>query len=92
MPLVERSQASAPADEREIDSRRPDEAADRSIAEISFLRELCKATAQITDPELEVLDHGGWRERKTAAWLIAVSRRTRFRDKIGALLHASEGP
>lgn len=59
----------------------------------AFLRELAEAAARITDTELDVLlDDGGWRERKTAAWFIAVSGRTRFRDKVGALLLASEGP
>ncbi|WP_442792214.1 DUF6000 family protein [Amycolatopsis sp. NBC_01307] len=59
----------------------------------AFLRELAEAAEHITDTELDVLlDQGGWRERKTAAWFIAVSDRTRFRDKLGALLLAGEGP
>lgn len=58
----------------------------------AFLRELAEAAEHITDTELDVLlDQGGWRERKTAAWFIAVSGRTRFRDKLGALLLAGEG-
>ncbi|MFC1418918.1 DUF6000 family protein [Streptacidiphilus cavernicola] len=32
------------------------------------------------DP-LSVLLEGGWRERKTTAWLIAVARRAEFRDR-----------
>ncbi|MFD7878082.1 DUF6000 family protein [Streptomyces sp. NPDC059766] len=39
-----------------------------------------------------VLFEGGWRERKTAAWLVAVARRSEFRELIGRLLLASEGP
>ncbi|MGW5705532.1 DUF6000 family protein [Amycolatopsis japonica] len=65
------------------------EVADRA----AFLRELSEAASRITDSELEVLlDKGGWRERKTAAWFIAVNGRIRFRDTLGALLLASEGP
>jgi hypothetical protein len=65
------------------------EAADRA----AFLRDLAEAAEQVTSTELDVLlEDGGWRERKTAAWFIAVSGRTRFRDKVGALLCASEGP
>jgi hypothetical protein len=60
---------------------------------VAFLRELAEAAGQITDTELEVLlDDGGWRERKTAAWFIAVTGRNQFRDKLGSLLLASEGP
>ncbi|MEV7045677.1 DUF6000 family protein [Amycolatopsis sp. NPDC051061] len=59
----------------------------------AFLRELAEAARQITDTELEVLlDDGGWRERWTAAWFIAVTDRNQFRDKLGSLLLASEGP
>ncbi|MGW4528252.1 DUF6000 family protein [Amycolatopsis sp. NPDC004378] len=58
-----------------------------------FLRDLAEAARQITDTELEVLlDDGGWRERKTAAWFIAVTDRSQFRDMLGSLLLASEGP
>ncbi|MGY1455585.1 DUF6000 family protein [Streptomyces sp. SS8] len=32
----------------------------------------------------------GWRERRTTAWLIAVSRRTGFRERPGELLLASK--
>ncbi|WP_410567191.1 DUF6000 family protein [Amycolatopsis sp. cmx-4-61] len=59
----------------------------------AFLRELAEVARQITDTELQVLlDDGGWRERTTAAWFIAVAGRSRFRDKLGSLLLASEGP
>ncbi|WP_033263255.1 DUF6000 family protein [Amycolatopsis vancoresmycina] len=59
----------------------------------AFLRELAEAAARITDTELGVLlDDGGWRERKTAAWFVAVTGRARFRGNLGDLLLASEGP
>jgi len=38
-----------------------------------------------------VLLEGGRRERKTAAWLIAVAARTEFRNHIGELLLAGRG-
>nr|WP_234327164.1 DUF6000 family protein [Streptomyces sp. NRRL WC-3742] len=53
-------------------------------------RALGEAAADITPRELTILLEGGWRERKTAAWLIAVGRRTEFRDRLGELLLASE--
>ncbi|MGW5510677.1 DUF6000 family protein [Streptomyces albogriseolus] len=55
-----------------------------------FTRELGEAAGDITPRELTVLLEGGWRERKTAAWLIAVARRTEFRERLGELLLASE--
>ena len=48
--------------------------------------------AERTTAERTQLQDGGWHERKTAAWFIAVSGRSRFRDKLGELLLASEGP
>ncbi|MFJ8437168.1 DUF6000 family protein [Kitasatospora sp. NPDC094019] len=57
-----------------------------------FSHELAGAAAEITPRELTVLLEGGWRERKTAAWLIAVAGRTAFRNRLGELLLASEGP
>ncbi|MFJ9843722.1 DUF6000 family protein [Kitasatospora sp. NPDC101155] len=54
--------------------------------------EIGRVAGEVTPRELAVLLEGGWRERKTAAWLIAVSRRTEFRTRIGELLLASEGP
>ncbi|WP_424567937.1 DUF6000 family protein [Streptomyces sp. CH-036] len=57
-----------------------------------FLRKLGEAAGEITSRELGVLLEGGWRERKTAAWLIAVANRTDFRERLGELLLASEGP
>jgi hypothetical protein len=55
-----------------------------------FARALGEAAADITPRELTVLLEGGWRERRTAAWLIAVARRTEFRERLGELLLASE--
>ncbi|WP_285735531.1 DUF6000 family protein [Kitasatospora phosalacinea] len=56
----------------------------------AFLRELGRDAAAITPPELTVLLEGGWRERRTAAWLIAVAGRDGFRERLGELLLASE--
>ncbi|MFE6912689.1 DUF6000 family protein [Streptomyces rubiginosohelvolus] len=57
-----------------------------------FLRKLGEAAGEVTSRELGVLLEGGWRERKTAAWLIAVADRTDFRERLGELLLASQGP
>ncbi|MER6915025.1 DUF6000 family protein [Streptomyces sp. NPDC000594] len=38
------------------------------------------------------LFEGGWRERRTACWLVAVAGRTEFRSRIGELLLADGGP
>ncbi|MEY2231753.1 MULTISPECIES: DUF6000 family protein [Streptomyces] len=40
----------------------------------TFLRELGEAARGITPRELSILLEGTWRERRTAAWLIAVAR------------------
>ncbi|MFF4341731.1 DUF6000 family protein [Kitasatospora sp. NPDC001540] len=56
----------------------------------AFLRELGRDAAAITPSELAVLLEGGWRERTTAAWLIAVAGRAGFRERLGELLLASE--
>ncbi|MEU2872819.1 DUF6000 family protein [Streptomyces olivoreticuli] len=55
-----------------------------------FARRLAEDAELITAHELATLLEGGWRERRTAAWLIAVSRRTEFRERLGELLLASE--
>ncbi|WP_106959889.1 DUF6000 family protein [Streptomyces purpureus] len=55
-----------------------------------FARALVEDAGLITSDELAVLLEGGWRERRTAAWLIAVSGRTEFRERLGDLLLASE--
>lgn len=57
-----------------------------------FGRALVEDAAKITPSELAILLDGGWRARRTAAWLIAVGRRTEFRDPLGRLLLASEMP
>lgn len=57
-----------------------------------FLRKLGQAAAEISSRELDTLFDRGWRERKTAAWLVAVAGRSAFRDRLGELLLASEGP
>ncbi|GAA2978357.1 hypothetical protein JCM13580A_26910 [Streptomyces drozdowiczii] len=55
-----------------------------------FMRDLREDAGLITADEIAQLLEGGWRERRTAAWLIAVSRRTEFRERLGELLLASE--
>ncbi|UXY21916.1 DUF6000 family protein [Streptomyces cynarae] len=57
-----------------------------------FLQKLGQAAGKTSPRELDTLLDGGWRERKTAAWLIAVAGRSEFRDRLGELLLASEGP
>lgn len=55
-----------------------------------FMRDLCEDSGLITPDEIATLLEGSWRERRTAAWLVAVSRRTEFRERLGELLLASE--
>lgn len=55
-----------------------------------FARALGADARLVSPAELALLLEGGWRERRTAAWLIAVSGRTEFRERIGTLLLASE--
>jgi hypothetical protein len=55
-----------------------------------FAHHLVDDAAKITDAELEALLGYEWRSRLTAAWLIGVDRRERFRERIGDLLLASE--
>ncbi|MEU9283662.1 DUF6000 family protein [Streptomyces sp. NPDC048275] len=50
------------------------------IERSAFVRDLAQAAYEITPAELGILFEGGWRERKTAAWLVAVAHRTEFRD------------
>jgi hypothetical protein len=59
---------------------------------VAFARELVRAASEITPAELDVLFEGGWRERKTASWLVVAAGRIEFRSRIGELLLASEGP
>lgn len=55
-----------------------------------FVRALGEDARLITPDEITTLLEGGWRERRAAAWLIAVGRRTEFRERLGELLLASE--
>ncbi|MGW4747845.1 DUF6000 family protein [Streptomyces sp. NPDC004290] len=55
-----------------------------------FTRRIAEDAASITDEELDALLAYEWRSRFTAAWLIGVDRRARFRERLGALLLASE--
>ncbi|MCG7523476.1 DUF6000 family protein [Streptomyces sp. OfavH-34-F] len=55
-----------------------------------FVRDLREDAGLITADEITRLLDGGWRERRTAAWLVAVSRRAEFRERLGELLLASE--
>ncbi|MFD8911096.1 DUF6000 family protein [Streptomyces sp. NPDC059575] len=57
-----------------------------------FARSLGADAGGISGAELGILLGGTWRERKTAARLIAVAGRTEFRARLGELLLASEGP
>ncbi|MER8236163.1 DUF6000 family protein [Streptomyces sp. NPDC094049] len=57
-----------------------------------FGRELARAAGEITPAELGVLLEGGWRERRTACWLIAVAGRTEFRGRLGERLLADANP
>jgi len=57
-----------------------------------FERELVQAARDITPAELGILFQGGWRECRTASWLVVVAGRTEFRSRIGELLLASGGP
>ncbi|MFE3206428.1 DUF6000 family protein [Embleya sp. NPDC059237] len=57
-----------------------------------FAQELAVVADEITPRELGVLLEAGWRERKNAAWLIAIAGRTEFRDRLGELLLASKMP
>jgi hypothetical protein len=56
-----------------------------------FVRELVQAAGEITPAELGVHFEGGWRERKTASWLVVVADRTELRSRTGQLLLASGG-
>lgn len=55
-----------------------------------FVQHLAADARVVTDAELTILFEGSWRERRTAAWLAAVSRRDHFRERLGALLLESE--
>ncbi|MDQ0604988.1 hypothetical protein QF037_009333 [Streptomyces canus] len=53
-------------------------------------RALAEDAELVSTRELGILLEGGWRERRTAAWLIAISGRTEFRERLGELLLPSE--
>ncbi|MFJ1594719.1 DUF6000 family protein [Kitasatospora albolonga] len=55
-----------------------------------FVHALARDARAVSDAELTLLFQGSWRERRTAAWLAAVSRRDHFRGRLGALLLESE--
>ncbi|MFH9568465.1 DUF6000 family protein [Streptomyces globisporus] len=55
-----------------------------------FARRLSEDSQAITAEEITTLLEGGWRERRTATWLVAISRRTEFREHLGELLLTSE--
>ncbi|MEU6215307.1 DUF6000 family protein [Streptomyces sp. NPDC047023] len=55
-----------------------------------FVLHLATDARVVSDAELTILFAGSWRERRTAAWLAAVSRRDHFRELLGALLLESE--
>ncbi|MFG3253130.1 DUF6000 family protein [Streptomyces sp. NPDC048172] len=64
---------------------RPAHVADAFVAD-AFVADLAERAAAITDHELVCLFHAEWRARLTAAWLVALSGRTAFRDLLGKLL------
>ncbi|MEY6566957.1 DUF6000 family protein [Streptomyces sp. PGLac3x] len=55
-----------------------------------FLRALREDAGAVTAEEIGVLFEGGWRERRTAAWLVAVGGRAEFRERVGGLLLESQ--
>ncbi|MGW4469721.1 DUF6000 family protein [Nonomuraea sp. NPDC004354] len=57
---------------------------------IRFGRSLARHARHITDDDLDRLLAFEWRSRMTAAWLIGLDRRTRFRERLGSLLLESE--
>ncbi|MEU6092736.1 DUF6000 family protein [Streptomyces sp. NPDC047085] len=57
---------------------------------VPFVHALAADARAVSDAELTTLFEGSWRERRTAAWLAAVSRRDHFRERLGALLLESE--
>jgi hypothetical protein len=56
----------------------------------AFVGAMGRDARQITDRELSTLLDSEWRSRLTAAWLIGLGRRTRFRDRLGEMLLDSE--
>ncbi|NUW30892.1 hypothetical protein HTZ77_05600 [Nonomuraea sp. SMC257] len=64
---------------------------------IRFGRSLARDARRISDKDLQRLLAFEWRSRMTAAWLIGLDRRARFREQLGRVLlesplgHASHG-
>ncbi|MER5890510.1 DUF6000 family protein [Streptomyces sp. NPDC001941] len=56
----------------------------------AFGRDLAADARGISDDDLAVMLEGSWRERRTAAWFAAVSRREHVRERLGVLLLESE--
>lgn len=61
---------------------------DRKV--IGFGRALAKDARRITDHDLSALLDSEWRARLTAAWLIGLDRRVRFRERLSTMLLESE--
>ncbi|MER7506223.1 DUF6000 family protein [Nonomuraea pusilla] len=57
---------------------------------VRFARSLARDARRISDGDLDLLLAGEWRSRLTAAWLIGLDRRTRFRERLGRLLLDSD--
>ncbi|GIH27719.1 hypothetical protein Aph01nite_60290 [Acrocarpospora phusangensis] len=57
---------------------------------IRFGRALAEDARQISDHDLGVLLDSEWRARLAAAWLIALDRRVRFRERLTPMLLESE--
>ncbi|WP_366916384.1 DUF6000 family protein [Streptomyces sp.] len=55
-----------------------------------FLQTLGLDSRSVTDAQLEFMLQPNWRSRITAAWMIGLDHRERFRERIGGLLLASE--
>ena len=55
-----------------------------------FVHALAADANAVSDAELTILFEGSWRERRTVAWLAAVSCRDHFRERLGAPLLKSE--
>ena len=55
-----------------------------------FANAMGRDARHITDRELGTLLDSEWRSRLTAAWLIGLDRRARFRDRLGEMLLDSE--
>ncbi|MFG1945769.1 DUF6000 family protein [Nonomuraea sp. NPDC048826] len=61
---------------------------DRQV--VRFGKALARDARRISDDDLRLMLDGEWRSRLTAAWLIGLDRRTRFREQLGTRLLDSE--